>query len=212
MHIRRGTLLVCTILRLLHSQLMSSLVKFFTSMKWKDRFTDIAKQFDTHKANLQFDLQIHVAVTAADVKTTLAVVHHDVEAMMTLVFEQMRSPEERQLAALVESKGGADRVIGNDALLSEIMAQSASKTERLAKRQKDEPGLTLSGMRKEIAKDPEDLIKEDTKAFEQKFSTVLIQIEEVKHVVRRESDRVIAAVQSGPHERIVDRVRTLPGE
>jgi hypothetical protein len=186
-------------------------VKFFTSIKWKDKFTDVAAQFDVHKADLQLDLQIHVSVTAADMKVTLAAVHQDVSAMMTLVFEKMRSPEEREFAALVAIKGGEEKTIANDALLGDILGKSKPRSARMVKQKQDDDDadLTLSTLRKEIAKDPDEVVKEDAKAFDQKFSAVLTQLEEVKQAVRRESDRVIAIVQGGPHERIVDRV-SLP--
>lgn len=47
--------------------------------------------------------------------------------------------------------------------------------------------------------------QENETTFNQKFEAQRLQIEEVKTVVRRESDRIIEAVLAGPHEKIVDK-------
>jgi hypothetical protein len=132
-------------------------------------------------------------------------------AIMTLVFERMYSPEERELAALVASKGGEKNIVADDAILGDVLSKSKSRSARMVKQKQDgdDADLTLSTLRKEIEKDPDEVVREDAKAFEQKFSAVLAQLEEVKQVVRHEGDRVIAFIQGGPHERIVDRVCLL---
>jgi hypothetical protein len=184
-------------------------VKFFTSLKWKDKFTDLAAQFDVHKADLQFDLQIYVGITVANVKTTLAVARQDMSAMMTLVFEKMLSPKEHEFAALVASLGGAEKILANDALLRDLLVKFKPRSGHMLQQKQDgdDAGLTPSSLREEIAKDPDEVVKENAQAFDQIFNAVLAQLEEIKQVARRESSH---GAQGGPHKRIVDRVG-LPG-
>jgi hypothetical protein len=151
------------------------LVKFFTSLKWKEKFTDVAAQFDVHKSELQFDLQMYVGTTVANVKATLAVVHQDVSEMMTLVFENMRSPEEQDFAALVASSGGAKKVFANDALLSEVLDKFKLRSD---KQDSDDAELSPSSLREEVAKNPDEVVMEDAKAFDQRFDAVVVQLEE----------------------------------
>ena len=40
-------------------------VKFFTSVKWKAKFTDVAQQFAAHKDGIAFDLQLHASTGVA---------------------------------------------------------------------------------------------------------------------------------------------------
>jgi hypothetical protein len=202
--IRRDTSLV-RILAFCAPELVSPLlsVKFFTSLKWKDKFTELAAQFDVHKTNLQFDLQMYVGIAVAKSNTTLATVHQNVSEMMTFVFEKMRSPEERQFAALVTSMGGTDNILANDALLRDVLDKFKPTSDM---RDSDDADLTPSSLRKEIAKDPDEVVEEDAKVFDQKFSAVLTQIEEAEQAVPSEGDHGMAIVQGDLHEQMVDRV------
>jgi hypothetical protein len=157
--------------------------------------------------DLQLELHVYSYVT-------LTAVHQDMSAIMKLIFERMHSPEERELAALVASKGGEKSIIADDATLGDVLSKSKPRSARMVKQKQDgdDADLTPSTLRKEMEKDPDEVIREDAKAFDQKFAAVLAQLEEVKQAVRRESDRVIAFMQNGPHERIVDRVCFLRRE
>lgn len=65
-----------------------------------------------------------------------------------------------------------------------------------------------SELRREIAEDPEAAIKTNAEFFDRKFEIQRRQIEaDIARAVRREGDRIISAVTSGPHDRIVDTVR-----
>lgn len=178
-------------------------MKFFASAKWRERFTHLASTFEEHKKNLQLELQLRVTATVADIKTSM-------DAMMKLVFDHMRSPQEREVAAFVRSKGSSDpaRITADDALLSEIYAQVAPKVEQKSTGSKptSETAVNLVSVRKEIAQDPGTISNEDANTFKQKWDAFRDKLDELKHVVVQEGDRVISAFNSGPHERIVDKV------
>jgi hypothetical protein len=158
------------------------------------------------------DLQIHTSVVTTDIKSMLAGVQKDVSAMsafMALVFQKLRSPEERELLVFAESRGGIDKIVANDSLLSDLFGQATSRKDRLGK-DSQEAGVknskSPSALREESEKDPDDVVKADAKTFENKFDAVRVQFDQLKQTVRRESDRIIDEMQKGPHERILDRV------
>ena len=196
-------------------------VKFFTSVKWQAKFTDVAQQFATHKDGIAFDLQLQASVGIAAATVSLAAVggwvaqlNDTVARMMELVFARMRSPEERELAALVGAQpGGAEAVLKDERLLQEVLkkVKTGQKEEGGMRRpgqgpqEKSEGPLTPEALKAEVKKGV-DQIMEENRFFEQKFEAMRAQVDEVKVVVRHESDRVIDAVLAGPHERIVDKV------
>ena len=196
-------------------------VKFFTSLKWQGKFTDVAQQFADHKTAIQFDLQIHASVGITTANVTLSAVSTDmskltenVGKLMEVVFERMRSPEEREVASLVAAQpGGVEAALKNDALLEQVLAAQKSKDGKGAGARRHGGGSgaeedktkTISELRAEVGKDVEQVLA-DNKYFEQKFEVVRMQVDEVKVSIKRETDRVIDTLLSGPHERIIDRV------
>ncbi|KAI1783133.1 hypothetical protein LXA43DRAFT_1087143 [Ganoderma leucocontextum] len=194
-------------------------VKFFTSLKWQAKFTDVAQQFADHKAAIQFDLQIHASVGITTANVTLDAMSTDVGRLtenvgklMEVVFERMRSPEEREVASLVASQpGGVEAALKDDVLLEQVLAAQRSKDGKGARRhasgagaQPEDRTRTIAELRQEVNKDVEQVLA-DNKYFDQKFEVVRMQVDEVKVTIRRETDRMIDTLLSGPHERIIDR-------
>ena len=200
-------------------------VKFFTSLKWQAKFTDVAQQFADHKTAIQSDLQIHASVRITTISVNLSALSaamdrftENVGKLMEVVFERMRSPEEREVASLVEAQpGGDEAALKNDVLLEKVLAAQKSNNGKGAGARRHGGGSgaeedktkTISELRLEVGKDVEQVLA-DNKYFEQKFEVVRMQVDEVKVSIKRETDRVIDAVLSGPHERIIDRVSLSP--
>ena len=134
--------------------------------------------------------------------------------MMAMVFREMQSPDEKELAAFARRNGGAERVLGNDGLLKEVFENQQGGT-------KDDKGSTgiggqmpmpLAEFKQELAKDVETVLAENTKAFEQKFGDIQLSLREVNVTIKRQSDRVIGVLvgmHAGPHDRILDKVLIL---
>lgn len=186
------------------------LVKFFTSMKWKGTFTEIAQEFTDHKAGIQFDLSIHASVGISGANSTLSSMSVGVEQLnaniaklMDVVFDSMRPSEERALSSLVTSRpGGADAVLRDDNLLQHILDQQQKKAQ--GSKKLPDTALTVAKLRREVDKDVDQVLK-DNKFFEEKMGAVQRQLDQVRVTITHESDRVIDAVLAGPHERIVDK-------
>jgi hypothetical protein len=200
-------------------------VKFFTSLKWQGKFSGVVAQFVTHRSNLESDLQLHISITATNTHDLVVSVDEKVNSltvMMKLVFERMQSPEEKELAAFAQQNGGIEHVLGDGALMEKILEKIVKKQNSATK---DDKGpatkgvpiqtslpLTVPELEKELRKDVETILAENTKAFDQKFETLELSLKEVHVTIRHQSDRVIeevlAGVNAGPHERIKDRVHS----
>ena len=154
------------------------------------------------------------------------------KAMIELAFERMQTPEERQLAEFVEKNKGADRGPENATLNATLMKKIVDMENQKAT-PKDGKGptgkgptgkgstgkalaqtaLTVPELEKEIRKDVDTVLAENTEEFERMFATIESSLKELDVTIKRQSDRVIseilAGIHAGPHERIKDRVSSL---
>ena len=173
--------------------------------------------FDIHKSNLQSDLQFHTSITVTKTHglvTSIDEKINNMNAMIEIVFARMQTPEERKLAAFAEKHGGPERVLDSVGLMKEVLEKQnvATKSDNSgkAKGAPTQTSLTLAEAEKEIRKDVDTILAENTTAFERKFGAIELSLREVNVTIQRQSDRVISTVlagmQAGPHERIIDKV------
>jgi hypothetical protein len=183
------------------------------SSKWQSKFSEVAQQFAEHKSGIQFDLQVHASnkignanAMLVDMKMVMSQVKENLTELMKTVFERLQTPEECELWTIITSQGGADVVLKNDRILGQILRQQ--KTPKGSKQQ------TATEIQKEVGKEVDQILA-DEEFFNQKFDAMLKQMDEDRETLsltmKRESDRVVDAVLSGPHERIVDRVSSHSG-
>ena len=133
------------------------------------------------------------------------------------MFEQLVSPEQKQLAATVAANGGVKALRNNDKMLLALektasKAPSASSAEghRAAYAKTGDTNQNADDLRMEIFEDPDAAVEKNQTVFFRKFEAQKRQIiDELTLVVKRESDRVIQEIKGGPHERIRDRVRVF---
>lgn len=181
-------------------------VRILTSLKWQQKFLGLAREFDEHKKALSLDLQIYSSVTMtsvyADVREVKDTVK-DIVAMLKTAFDVWKTPEECELFAFIEKSGGIDRVRQNEGLVEELLRRAGKSTEASGQ------SLKAHEMLEETRKSVEELMEANAMAFDNKFRLMKSELEEVKTVVHREGDRVIAELRSGPHEDIVDPVRSV---
>lgn len=208
--------------------LTSSIVKFLNSMKWERKFAAVAQRFSEHQEGIKSDLQIHVSIGITTANTKLSelnlsfsLLNQNVSMLMKVVFERLQTPKERDLSALVESREprGIEAALKNDKLLEEVLAKANQKETFGMLQQKGGPGKgtddkgvkkrtldmigTITELRKEVDKDVEQVLADNT-FFDKKFEVMCkMQVEEMKH----ESDRVIGTLRAGPHNDIHHPVR-----
>ena len=140
--------------------------------------------------------------------------------MIELVFSRMQTPEERSMAAFAQQNGGPERVLENAELMKEALEihSTGTKDEKGSTSGKGKggaptrPSLTLAEAEKEIRRDVDTILEENTRAFERKFGAIELSLREVNVTIQRQSDRIISTVlagmHTGPHERIKDKVRS----
>jgi hypothetical protein len=133
------------------------------------------------------------------------------------LFQQLVSPEQKQLSDLVDARGGMRALKDDDKALLELektaeKASNAPKAEmgRARREQPKDTSFNADDLRKDILEDPNVAVEKNLTVFSRKFEAQKNQIvDELTLVVKRESDRVIQEVKGGPHERILDRVSGL---
>ena len=190
-------------------------------MKWKPKFDDVVDQFTAHKKELQADLQVYTGIMANKTYDLLSSVDdkiNSMKAMIEVAFAKMQTPEERELATYAQQNGGTDRILENGMFMKKVSEMEKQKTPT-----KDDKGptsgkssapaqsaLTLPDLEKEIRKDVDTILQENTEAFDRKFGAIELSLREVNVTIKRQSDRVIseilAGMRAGPHGRIKDKV------
>ena len=145
---------------------------------------------------------------------------NSMKAMIELAFERMQTPEERELATFAQKNKGADRVLESAMLKKKVVEMENQRTAT-----KDDKGptgkggtatqtaLTVPELEKEIRRDVDSILAENTETFERMFGAIELSLKELNVTMQRQSDRVIsevlAGMHAGPHERIKDKVSGL---
>ena len=185
-------------------------------MKWKRVFQEVAQQFANHKAGIMLDLQIHDSLGMNDniskMNSSLKLLNENVSVLMDVVFERMPTSEERHLAEIIKSRepGGVETALKNDRLLQEMLAKTnqketvepfkqkggsgKSKDDKDAKKHNGNMIGTVTELRKEVDKNVEQVLAENT-LFDKKFDMMWKRQKD-------EIDRVISTLRSGPHKAI----------
>ena len=130
------------------------------------------------------------------------------------VFQQLVSPEEKQISALVAEMGGVSALQNDDKmllLLDETTSKASSTPNAEARRaprsKPTDAKPDADDIKNDIFEDPNAASEKNQVVFFRKFEAQKNQIlDELTHVIEREGDRVIREVKAGPHERIIDRV------
>ena len=137
---------------------------------------------------------------------------------MKALFEQLVSPEQKQLSDLVKAKGGIKALRNDDKMLLDL-EKTASKASGSAsveghRTRQAKPGdadLGADLLREDILEEPDAAAEKNWVVFSRKFEAQKNQIiDELTLVVQRESDRVIQELKGKAHERIRDRVGFFP--
>jgi hypothetical protein len=139
---------------------------------------------------------------------------------MKALFEQLVSPEQKQLSDLVKAKGGI-KVIQNDDKMLLDLEKTASKASGSAsveghRTRQVKPGdadvpVGADILREDILEEPDAAAEKNWVVFSRKFEAQKNQIiDELTLVVQHESDRVIQELKGKAHERIRDRVSFFP--
>ncbi|KAM5543339.1 hypothetical protein V8D89_003213 [Ganoderma adspersum] len=191
---------------------MKTIVKVIQSSVWDEKLQDFIHRFTERRKNFVWALSIHIGVRVDEGAQKL---HAKLDIVLTL-FSNAMSPEQQQLAAFVEAKGGATAVSANNDILKELIKfrpataldrdkTSGGKEGGEYNSHQDGDG-ELAVIKKELFDTPEIAIKKNWEVFDRKLKTQQKELEEtIRRTMQDESDRVIGAITDhGPHNRISD--------
>ena len=163
--------------------------------------------FTQHRNHIQLDLSIHATISTQSTNEMLASVTVDMKSTDTKLdlLINLRSPREQDLMTFVEENGGAEKFMRDKGLMKELFERSDSA--RVDRDRKISSATVQAKFMAEITSEAKKglniILQENQSVFLHKFEA---QKNEIKAIVRSESDRVIGAVLAGPHSRIVDPV------
>ncbi|KAI1783152.1 hypothetical protein LXA43DRAFT_1187180 [Ganoderma leucocontextum] len=189
------------------------ITKVIKSSSWDDTLKGFIELFANHRKAFTFALSIHVGVGVDDANRKLK----DIEAkidMVLAVFSKVVSPEQQELAALVQKKGGPTAVMGdNDALEELLKFRPATALDQVkpssgrdgVEHNSHQDGDDLAAVKQDLFDSPELAIQKNWEVFERKFDLQhKALMANIGGMVQHQGDRVIEAVTAGPHDRIVD--------
>ncbi|KAG9025099.1 hypothetical protein FRB95_010572 [Tulasnella sp. JGI-2019a] len=177
------------------------IVKVLKANQWEEKLVEHTETFHKRKQDLKFSLQVHTAVAVdkmqADVK--------DMSAMLAQVLRN-QTAKEKELQALIDSKGGAAAVVQQDDVLLEISVKyeekdSWDKSSSAGSKGKELQKSVDAGLRLELMANLDDLLKSNETLFLKKFEA---QTAQLSLALDRSADKVIKALSKGAYERVED--------
>lgn len=123
------------------------------------------------------------------------------------------SPEEKELAIFIESRGGRDVVLKSERLLLELISQrpranNPSADGRWPSRQST---LDLRALKEELSEEPEISVSRNWATFERKFEMQEKGLERVQEIIHEDNQVIVESVTAGPHDKIGDNVSAVYG-
>ncbi|KAJ6560408.1 hypothetical protein B0H19DRAFT_1147563 [Mycena capillaripes] len=197
-----------------------TIVKVLKGPIWEGKLVKFVGIFTKRRGDFEFALSIHTALGVDAANRTISAVDKTTQEMnakmdmMMKMFQQFVSPEQREMARLVEQKGGLQACQENDKILKELNDLESKSTPaqaqlgpQSAKSAASTAGKTsgLEDLKDELMTDPDAAMEKNLTVFSRKFEVQKRQIiDELTKVVERQGDRVISAITAGPHDKIVD--------
>lgn len=195
-------------------------VKVIQGPIWECKLLDFVGRFTKRRSEFEFALTIHTArgvdaanQTLSDVKKTTDEVNVKMDMMMKM-FERFVLPEQKEMALLIQKKGGEKACQGSDKILQELnefekktLSSSATAAAAVHMGRRTAVSSDFDELKADLHAEPDEAMAKNMSTFSRKFEIQKRQItEEVSKAMRREGDRIINAVTSGPHEKIIDPV------
>jgi hypothetical protein len=121
--------------------------------------------------------------------------------MMSQLFKEFITPQQKELGAMIEEMGGPAALEKKEA-----MEKIARKASALTSHRKDYP-FNVAELQQEINGSLDEAIKRNAELFDNKFDKQQQIMEDIARAINKEADRIVRAIEVGPHVRIVDPVR-----
>ncbi|OSD01341.1 hypothetical protein PYCCODRAFT_541681 [Trametes coccinea BRFM310] len=196
------------------------IVKVIKGSIWDSTLKGYIDLFAKRRKDFTFALAIHTGAAVDDANRKLDELDSKIDILLEF-FSSAITPEQRELAAVVQKKGGPAAVLGSKETLSELLKfKPATTAASIKRKERDGPehrmqlqvpvksnadSEAVDTLERELAEAPEVAIKNNFEVFERKFKMQQRELaEEMRRMMHHEGDRVIEAVTSGPHDRIID--------
>lgn len=176
------------------------LAKVLLASIWDAKLLEFVRLFNHRRREFESELSIHTGQGV------------DKDVIMTM-FQQLVSPEQKELSALVATSGGVKALRNNNKInkmllvLEETASRASSTPSAEGHRALRTKVNDADDLKIDIFEDPDAAVEKNRDVFFRKFGAQKNQIiNELTLVIQREGDRTIQEVKDGPHERIRDRV------
>ncbi|KAI0331154.1 hypothetical protein GY45DRAFT_1276344 [Cubamyces sp. BRFM 1775] len=188
------------------------IVKVVKGSVWEGTLKTYIDIFAKRRKDFTFALAIHTGMGVDDANRKLNTLDHKIDTILEF-FATAVSPEQQEMAALVQRKGGPTAVMGNPEALSELLKFKPTAVTTAMKRGEREGQQysshtvenDLESLRVELFESPAVAIRNNLEVFERKLKMQQREFaEEMRGMVHHQGDRIIDAVTSGPHDRIID--------
>ncbi|KAI0668784.1 hypothetical protein C8Q78DRAFT_1081152 [Trametes maxima] len=179
--------------------------KVFGGLKWDEKLHQYVKRFTKRRSDIELALAVHLGINIDIANRKL----DTLDIKMDLVLDYLHrctSPEEKEMSAFVQARGGQDAVLRNERFLLELSRRPSVSSPpgtdaRWGGRQKT---LDLHEFRAELSEDPEISIARNRDAFERKFEMQERELSRIQEIVHEENELVITSLSAGPHDKIRD--------
>lgn len=192
--------------------LAGSIARILKSKLWEPKLEGYIALFEADRQNILDFLAMYTAQGVSimnekigDFQATVTTELKEIKAL----FEQLRSPKEKQLLEAVKREGGEDKFRDNKELRKLLLISEGKPTTNNDTESAKE-AEALSSIRGELDEMKEDLIQilaENREVFDRKMKAqTQTIIAETKSVIMRVGEGVISALARGPYDRIIDPV------
>ncbi|KAF8498939.1 hypothetical protein BU17DRAFT_102863 [Hysterangium stoloniferum] len=176
------------------------IVKVLSGSIWEMRLAEFAVHFTKLRSEFEFELSIHTAggVDSANEKLV------DMQARMNEMLEMLGklvSPDEARMQKAIDDRGGRDAVLENEKLLKEVSKDQLAGADTEA----NGKPYTFADLKDDLKADIDELITKNMEGFERKIKLGQDKIKaELESAINKMEATVIAQMESGPHDRIID--------
>ena len=195
-------------------------VKVLQSAIWQQRLVEFSRTFMRRRSEYEFALAIHTArgvdtanATLGDVNQTTQTINEKVDKMLEL-FAKFVPAEEKEMDQLIKdqsrNKIGQERyeiLLGLQQQCEQKPGNFIPAARVMGRKGEGRKQSEVEDFKAELNLHPDAAIDKNEKVFSRKFEMQMGQISrEIRAEVKHASDLVISAVNSGPHNKIIDEV------
>lgn len=192
-----------------------SIGRLLKSKFWEPKLQGYVDLFEADKLEIQNVLVMYTAQGVSVMNEKLddfrSTVSLDLKEIKSL-FEQLRSPKEKQILESIRREGGEDKFdkYKDDSELRKLLRISDGKPAATSDPVSASEAKTLSSIREEVKEDLIKTLVDNRRIFDRKLKAQTeIIVAETKGIMRREGDRIISAFARGPSDRVVDPVSVV---